>query len=69
MARKKKKVEKMVLVTLRKSPIGYSQRQKGTVRALGLHRMHQTVEHVDSPVLRGMVAKVAHLVDVEEVES
>ena len=68
MARKKKKVEKVVRITLRKSPIGYSQRQKGTVRALGLHRMHQTVEHVDSPVLRGMVAKVAHLVDVEDVE-
>lgn len=67
MARKKKKVEKVVRITLRKSPIGYSQRQKGTVRALGLHRMHQTVEHVDNPVLRGMVAKVAHLVDVEEI--
>lgn len=68
MARKKKKVEKVVRITLRKSPIGYSQRQKGTVRALGLHRMHQTVEHVDTPVLRGMVAKVAHLVNVEEVD-
>jgi large subunit ribosomal protein L30 len=68
MARKKKKVEKVVRITLRKSPIGYSQRQKGTVRALGLHRMHQTVEHVDNPVLRGMVAKVAHLVDVEEID-
>jgi large subunit ribosomal protein L30 len=67
MARKKKKVEKLVRITLRKSPIGYSQRQKGTVRALGLHRMHQTVEHVDTPVLRGMVAKVAHLVDLEEI--
>ncbi|MCK4900568.1 MAG: 50S ribosomal protein L30 [Anaerolineales bacterium] len=68
MARKKKKVEKIVRITLRKSPIGYSQRQKGTVRALGLHRMHQTVEHVDTPVLRGMVAKVAHLVNVEEID-
>ncbi|MCK4978278.1 MAG: 50S ribosomal protein L30 [Anaerolineales bacterium] len=68
MARKKKKVEKVVRITLRKSPIGYSQRQKGTVRALGLHRMHQTVEHVDTPVLRGMVAKVAHLVNVEEID-
>ena len=68
MARKKKKVEEVVRITLRKSPIGYSQRQKGTVRALGLHRMHQTVEHVDTPVLRGMVAKVAHLVNVEEID-
>jgi large subunit ribosomal protein L30 len=65
MARKKKKVEKMVRITLRKSPIGYSKRQKGTVRALGLRQMHQTVEHVDSPVLRGMIAKVSHLVVVD----
>lgn len=68
MARKKKKVEKMVRITLRKSPIGYSKRQKGTVRALGLRHMHQTVEHVDSPVLRGMIAKVAHLVVVDAEE-
>ena len=64
---RKKKVEQVLRITLRKSPIGYSQRQKGTVRALGLHRMNQVVEHLDSPVLRGMIAKVAHLVDVEEV--
>jgi large subunit ribosomal protein L30 len=60
-------VKKKVLhITLVKSPIGYSQRHKATVRALGLHRMHQTVEHVDSPTLRGMLSKVAHLVDVAE---
>jgi large subunit ribosomal protein L30 len=58
--------EKMIRVTLVKSPIGYSKRQKATVRALGLRRMHQTIEHVDSPVLRGMLAKVSHLVLVEE---
>ena len=58
---------KIVRVTLVKSPIGYSKRQKGTVRALGLRRMNQTVEHVDSPVLRGMLNKVSHLVEVEEV--
>lgn len=57
---------KVVRVTLVKSPIGYSQRHKATVRALGLRRMHQTVEHQDSPTLRGMLAKVAHLVTVEE---
>lgn len=68
MARKKKKIEKLVRITLRKSPIGYSERQKGTVKALGLNRMHQTVEHVDTPALRGMVAKVAHLVDVQEID-
>lgn len=58
---------KVLRVTLVKSPIGYSKRQKATVRALGLHRMHQTVEHEDSPSIRGMIAKVIHLVEVEEV--
>ncbi|HEY5669324.1 MAG TPA: 50S ribosomal protein L30 [Anaerolineales bacterium] len=68
MARKAKVVEKRLRVTLVKSPIGYTQRQKDTVRALGLHRMHATVEHIDSASVRGMIAKVSHLVDVEEVE-
>jgi large subunit ribosomal protein L30 len=65
---KSAQTEKMIRVTLVKSPIGYSKRQKATVRALGLRRMHQTIEHVDSPVLRGMLAKVSHLVLVEENE-
>lgn len=51
-----------------KSAIGYSQDQKDTIRALGLHRLHHAVEHQDSPTLRGMVAKVRHLVKVEEVD-
>ena len=55
-------------VTLIKSPTKFSERQKRTIRALGLRRMHQTVEHADGPVARGMVAKVAHLVEVEEVK-
>ena len=59
--------EKKIRVTLVKSPIGYSQEHKGTIRALGLRRMHQTVEQVDSPSLRGMLYKVSHLVEVEEV--
>lgn len=59
--------EKMVRVTLVRSPIGYPERQKRTIRTLGLRRMHQTVEHVDSPSLRGMIAKVGHLLEVEEV--
>jgi large subunit ribosomal protein L30 len=57
---------KVLRITLVKSPIGYSKRHKDTVRALGLRRMHQTVEHVDSPTLRGMLYKVAHLVEVVE---
>jgi large subunit ribosomal protein L30 len=63
----KNATEKVIRVTLVRSPIGYSKRQKATVRALGLRRMHQTVEHADTPVLRGMLAKVSHLVEVEEV--
>ncbi len=55
-----------VRVTLVRSPIGYSKRQKATVRALGLRRINQTVEHEDTPVIRGMIAKVSHLVRVEE---
>jgi len=58
---------KKVRVTLVKSPIGYSKRHKATIRALGLRRMHQTVEHADTPSLRGMLYKVNHLVIVEEV--
>ncbi len=61
-----KKKAKMVKVTLVKSPIGYSARQKNTVRALGLRKMGQTVEHNDTPVIRGMIHKVTHLVKVEE---
>ena len=61
-----KKKAKTVTVTLVKSPIGYSERQKRTVRALGLRKMMQSVEHSDSPVLRGMIAKVPHLVKVDE---
>jgi large subunit ribosomal protein L30 len=57
---------KTLRVTLVKSPIGYSKRHKSTVRALGFHRLHETVEHADSPALRGMLYQVAHLVEVEE---
>jgi len=63
---KKENNNKTVLVTLVRSPIGYTKDQKATVLALGLRRMHQTVEHKDSPALRGMIRKVIHLVQVEE---
>jgi large subunit ribosomal protein L30 len=53
-------------VTLVKSPIGYKKDQKATVRALGLRRMNQTVEHTDSPAVRGMLNKISHLIKVEE---
>ncbi len=58
---------KVIRITLVKSPIGYPERQKRTIKALGLRRMNQTIEQVDTPVMRGMIAKVAHLVEVEEV--
>ena len=64
--KRKKKTEKLVRVTLIKSPIGYNISQKRTVKALGLRKMHQTVEHKDSPTFRGMVAKISHLLYVEE---
>ncbi len=61
MAKKKK-----LKITLVKSPIGYTKRQKGTVSALGFRKLNQTVEQEDTPVIRGMIAKISHLVVVEE---
>lgn len=57
---------KMIHVTLVRSPIGYTKEQKATVLALGLHRMHETVEHKDTPALRGMLTKIIHLLKIEE---
>ncbi|MEP7137047.1 MAG: 50S ribosomal protein L30 [Chloroflexota bacterium] len=57
---------KTIRVTLVKSPIGYTYDQRATARALGLRRLHQTVEHNDNPALRGMVQKIIHLVQIEE---
>ncbi|HEY2705673.1 MAG TPA: 50S ribosomal protein L30 [Candidatus Dormibacteraeota bacterium] len=54
-------------VTYRKSTIGYAKDQKATIAALGLKRLHQTVEHEDSASLRGMIQKVRHLVSVDGV--
>lgn len=54
-------------ITLVKSPIGYNQRQKDTVRALGLRKLHQSVVRPDNPQMRGMVFAIRHLVRVEEI--
>ena len=54
-------------VTQRRSVIGRPRDQKDTVRRLGLHRVRDTVLKEDRPDIRGMIAKVQHLVDVEEV--
>jgi len=63
---KKESTGKIIKVTLVRSPIGYTKDQKETARALGLRRLHQTVEHKDNPALRGMIRKIIHLVQVEE---
>ena len=55
-------------ITYKKSAIGYNKKQKATVEALGLRKLNQTVEHEDTPVIRGMIHKISHLVTVEEVE-
>ena len=63
---KKNSSGKTIHVTLVRSPIGYTKDQKATVFALGLHRMHETVEHKDTPALRGMLTKIIHLLKIEE---
>lgn len=58
--------EKTLKVTLRRSLIGEKPKTRATVESLGLRKMNQTREHKDTPGLRGMLAKVRHLVEVEE---
>ena len=53
-------------ITWKRSGIGQRGDQRRTVRALGLRRLGQTVEHDDSPSIRGMIFKVRHLVEVDE---
>jgi large subunit ribosomal protein L30 len=57
---------KTVRVTWVKSSIGYPKDQRATIVALGLHRLHETVEKADNPSTRGQIFKVKHLVRVEE---
>ncbi len=57
---------KTLRVTLVRSPIGYTKDQKATAKALGLRKMHQTVEHKDTPALRGMLNKIIHMLKIEE---
>lgn len=58
---------KMIKITLTKSTIGASPKQRKVVEALGLKKMQHSVELADTPQTRGAVAKVAHLVTVEEL--
>ena len=55
---------KTLKVTLTRSLIGLSPRQEATVRALGLRKIRQTVTHADTPTVRGMIAKVPHVLEV-----
>jgi large subunit ribosomal protein L30 len=58
-----------VRIQLYKSPIGYSSRQRATVRSLGLRRMHQVVVQRDTPAVRGMLARVPHLVRIVQEDT
>ncbi len=58
---------KKLRITYVRSAIGYSERHKDTIRTLGLRKLHQSVIREDTPTLRGMLAKVNHLVQIEEV--
>ena len=62
----KKSEGKMIKVTLVRSSIGFPMPQKATLHALGLRHLNQTVEHKDTPAMRGMLTKVIHLIRVEE---
>ncbi len=55
-----------LVITLTRSVIGSNERQRLTVKTLGLRKIHQTVVHNDNPAIRGMIQKVRHLVKVEE---
>ena len=58
--------KKSLKVTQVKSGIGFDQRQRATLRGLGLRRLHHTVSLEDNPAVRGMLRAVRHLVSVEE---
>jgi large subunit ribosomal protein L30 len=63
---KAKKAPKMLKITYFRSAIGRTQRQKDIVRGLGFTKLNQVVERVDTPEIRGMVAKISHLVKIIE---
>ncbi|MCL4394978.1 MAG: 50S ribosomal protein L30 [Chloroflexi bacterium] len=58
-----------IRITWTKSAIGYKKNQKATIAALGLRKLGQTVEHADTPQIRGMVFAVRHLVQVQEEQA
>ena len=66
---RRKKREVKLRIKWVKSSIGYSKQQKATIKTLGFRRLGDTVEWKDDPVTRGMVHKVRHLVEVEELSA
>jgi large subunit ribosomal protein L30 len=56
-------------ITWKKSCIGRPEKQRRIIQSLGLRRLNHSVIHSDSPTIRGMVSKVVHLLEVEQVES
>lgn len=63
-----KKKQTQLKITQIKSGIGYRKKAKNTLVALGIRKMHQSVIHDDTPMIRGMIKKVNFLVEVEEVQ-
>ncbi|RKZ21551.1 50S ribosomal protein L30 [bacterium] len=59
---------KLLKIELIRSPIDRPWRQKRTLKALGLRKLHRVVVHKDTPQIRGMIEKVKHLVKVEEMD-
>lgn len=59
-------MEKTIRIKLVRSPIGYTEKQKRTVKALGLHKLNQIVEKPDNEAVRGMIETVTHLVEIVE---
>lgn len=56
-----------IKITLKRSPIGRTQKHRNTIRGLGLKKIHQTVVRNGTPEIWGMIHKIPHLVDVEKV--
>jgi len=59
---------KKLIITLVRSTIGRPQNQRRTVESLGLRKIRQSVEQLDTPDIRGKIGKVSHLVEVKEIE-
>lgn len=59
---------KKLEITLRKSAIGRPKSQRLNLRGLGLRKLHQSVVREDTKAIRGMVARVSHLVEVKEID-